>query len=177
MRAGTWGLGRLTFFPSALRRVSPNANTRWALDRNLAQAHAIIGMAKTLVGRPEEAAAHIREAFRLSPRDLLAHLWLHWEGLANICLGFWEKAVASYRRSIEANRSFHAAHFLSAAALARLERWEEARNRVNSGLALNPGMTISRARALWTAFSDDPAYLAALEPVFEVLHRAGLPEP
>jgi hypothetical protein len=69
------------------------------------------------------------------------------------------------------------AHILLAAALARLDRWDEARAYVKSGLALNPGISVARARALWTSFSDHPAYLATLEPVFEVLPKAGLPEP
>ena len=173
---GHLGLGSTYIFSKRAAQGVAQCEHALALDRNLAQAHAMIGMAKTLIGRPEEAEAHIREAFRHSPRDLHAYMWLHWEGLAKICLGHWEQAVATYRRSIEANRSFHAAHFLSAAALARLDRWDEARTLVNSGLALNRGMTISRARALWTAFSDDPAYLTALEPVFEVLGKIGLPE-
>jgi TolB-like protein len=37
------------------------------LDRNLAVAHAYIGMAKWFVGRGEEKQGHIDEAFRLSP--------------------------------------------------------------------------------------------------------------
>jgi TolB-like protein/class 3 adenylate cyclase/Flp pilus assembly protein TadD len=147
-----------------------------ALDRNLAQAHALIGMGKILIGRPEETEAHIREAMRLSPRDPLAYLWLNWGGLAKICLGLWDQAVECDRRSIEANRNFWVAHILLAAALARLDRWDEARACVKSGLALNPGMSVARARALWTSFSDHPAYLTTLEPVFEVLRMAGLPE-
>ena len=39
------------------------------LDRNLAQAHALIGYGKLFVGRAEETEPHIAEALRLSPRD------------------------------------------------------------------------------------------------------------
>jgi hypothetical protein len=63
-----------------------------------------------------------------------------------------------------------------AASLARLERWDEAHISVKLGLAFNPVATVSRCRALWTAFSDDSAYVAALQPVFEVLGIIGLPE-
>ena len=48
-----------------------------------------------------------------------------------------------------------------AAALAQLGRLDEAHSAVKAGLALNPAFSISRARALWTAMSDDPTYLAA----------------
>ena len=40
-----------------------------ALDRNLASAHAFIGLGKIFIGRAEETEAHIAEALRLSPRD------------------------------------------------------------------------------------------------------------
>jgi len=42
------------------------------LDRNLAEAHAQIGMAKFYLGRGAEIEAHMNEAFRLSPRDIFA---------------------------------------------------------------------------------------------------------
>ena len=42
------------------------------LDRNLANAHGQIGVAKILLGQAEETEAHIQEALRLSPRDTYA---------------------------------------------------------------------------------------------------------
>jgi hypothetical protein len=44
------------------------------------------------------------------------------------------------------------------------------------GLALNSNYTISRDRAFWRAVSDDPTYLASLEPFFEGMRKAGVPE-
>ena len=66
--------------------------------------------------------------------------------------------------------------FSFGAALAQLGRLDEARSAVNAGLALNPTFAVSRARANWTARSDDPTYLAQLEPILEGLRKAGLPE-
>ena len=43
----------------------------------------------------------------------------------------------------------------------------------------NPGLhtySVSRIRAAWTARSDDPNYLAQLEPIFDGLRKAGVPE-
>jgi hypothetical protein len=48
--------------------------------------------------------------------------------------------------------------------------------RRQGGLALNPAFTVSRAHASWTAMSDDPTYLAQLEPIVDGLRKAGLPE-
>jgi hypothetical protein len=42
--------------------------------------------------------------------------------------------------------------------------------------ALNPTFAISRARAALTARSDNPTYLANLEPIVEGLRKAGVPE-
>jgi hypothetical protein len=63
-----------------------------------------------------------------------------------------------------------------AAALAQLDRLDEARSAVKAGLAHNPAFTISRFRASRTAWSDDPTYLAQLEPIFDGLRKAGVPE-
>ena len=146
------------------------------LDRNLASAHAFIGLGKTFIGRAEETEAHVGEALRLSPRDTNAHTWKSFVGTAKTILGSYEQAAAWSRRAIEANRNYPFAYFLLAAALAQLGRLDEAHSAVKAGLALNPTFAVSRARAAWTAMSDDPTYLAQLEPIFEGLRKAGVPE-
>ena len=71
---------------------------------------------------------------------------------------------------------FRYAFFQLAAALAQLGRLDEAHSAVKAGLALNPAFAVSRARAVWTAMSDDPTYLAQLEPILEGMRKAGVPE-
>ena len=58
-----------------------------ALDRNLADAHSIIGLGKIYIGRAEETEAHIVEALRLSPRDTMAYVWMIVAGVAKRHLG------------------------------------------------------------------------------------------
>ena len=147
-----------------------------ALDRNLASAGAAIGFGKILIGRAEETEAHIGEVLRLNPRDTTAYVSLTHEGLARNHLGSWEQAVAWCRRAIEANRNYPRAYFQLALALAQLDRLAEARSAVKAGIAINPSFTVSRARVNWTALSDDPRYLAQLEPIFDGLCKAGIPE-
>ena len=147
-----------------------------ALDRNLAEAHSLIGLGKIFIGRAEETEAHVAEALRLSPRDTLAYTLDDHAGVAKNHLGSWEQAVAWFRRAIEANRNYPHAYFMLAAALAQLGRLDEARSAVKAGLALNPTFTISRARAAWTAMSDDPTFLAQLEPILDGMRKAGVPE-
>jgi tetratricopeptide (TPR) repeat protein len=147
-----------------------------ALDRNLAHAHALIGLGKYHIGRAEETEAHIAEALRLSPRDTMVYLWMTYVGTAKSLLGQWEQAVAWFRRSIEANRNFPLVHFVLGAALAQLGRLEEARSAVKTGLALDPAAVMSRWRASLASRSDNPIFLAQAEPIFDGARKAGVPE-
>jgi tetratricopeptide (TPR) repeat protein len=147
-----------------------------ALDRNLATAHSTIGLGKVFIGRPEETEAHVSEALRLSPRDTMAYNWMNIAGLANNNLGSYEQAAAWCRRAIEANRNFPHPYFILGLALAHLGRLDEASSAVKASLALNPSFTISRARANWTAMSDDPTYLAPGDRFYEGMRKARVPE-
>ena len=146
-----------------------------ALDRNLASAHALIGFGKALIGHAEETEFHVGEALRLSPRDTAAYIWMGVAGAAKSCLGDWAQAVVRFRRAIEANRNYPDAYFLLAAATAWLGRLDAAHSAVKAGLALNPAYTMCRARDTRTARSDNPKYLAQLEPIFEGMRKAGIP--
>jgi TolB-like protein/class 3 adenylate cyclase len=147
-----------------------------ALDRNLAQAQAIIGLGKIYIGLAEETEAHVAEALRLSPRDTLAYIWMTFAGIAKVRLGSYEQAVVWCRRAIEANRNHPLTYFTLAVALAQVGRTDEARSAVKAGLALNPSFTVSRARATYTPVSDDPTYLAQTEAILEGFRKAGVPE-
>jgi hypothetical protein len=68
------------------------------------------------------------------------------------------------------------AHFALAAALAQLGRLEEAHSAVKTGLALDPAFAISRFRGNLAARSDNPTFLAQLEPILEGMRMAGIPE-
>jgi TolB-like protein/class 3 adenylate cyclase len=145
-----------------------------ALDRNLAHAHGYIAAAKYFIGRGEETEEHVRAAFRLSPRDRSASLWLLITGTAKLYLGQCEEAVSWMRQSIEAKRDLSMTHFFLAAALALLGRIAEARLAVEAGHSLNPTFTISRWRS--GAPSNNPIFLAQRECVIEGLRKAGMSE-
>ena len=145
-----------------------------AINRNLANAHGWIGMAKLLAGRNEETEGHVLEALRISPRDTRASGWTHFAGAAKLAAGRDEEAVAWLNRSIELGRIWPTPHFWLAAALARLGRLKEASEQARAGLELDPGFTIARLRS--SAFSDNPVYLAGRERVYDGLRKAGVPE-
>ena len=145
-----------------------------ALDRNLAPAHGAIGLAKYSMGLGEETECHVQEALRLSPCDTSAYRWMMYAGFAKLLLGADEEAAARLRCSVEMNRNFPLAHFYLAAALAHLDRLDEARSAVQAGLALDPNFTISRFRA--RASSDNSIYLTQRERIRDGMREAGLPE-
>jgi TolB-like protein len=146
-----------------------------ALDRNLAAAHASIGLAKVFIGRAEETESHVLEALRLSPRDTDAYIWMIHAGFAKVFLGRGDEEAAVWLlRSVEANRNLALSHFYLAVARAHLGRMSEAQAAAKAGLALNPTFTIRRFRA--GAFSDNPTYLAQRERVYDGMRKAGVPE-
>jgi tetratricopeptide (TPR) repeat protein len=169
-------LGLVNIFTKRAAQGIAECEHALALDRNLAHAHPLIGLGKICIGHAEETEAHVAEALRLSPRDTLAYVWMTHVGAAELHLGNYEEAVAWCRRAIEANRNYPRAYFNLAVALAQLGRLDEARSAAEAGLALNPTFSVSRARALITAMSDDPKYLAQLEPIFDGMRKASVPE-
>jgi tetratricopeptide (TPR) repeat protein len=145
-----------------------------ALDRNLAIAHAYIGVGKCYLGRAEETESHVNEALRLSPRDTLAHIWMHIAAFAKLMVGADEEAVARFRRSLEMNPNYPIAQFYLATALAHLGRLEEAHSAARAGLALDSAFTLRRFRA--GAQSNNPTYLAQRERLYDGMRKAGVPE-
>ena len=174
-RGHMW-LGLVDMFTKRAAEGIAECEHALALDRNLASARAMIGYGKIFIGRADETEAHIAEALRLSPRDTLAYIWMSIAGDAKNHLGSWEQAVEWFRRAIEANRNYPTVYFNLAATLALLGRLDEAQSAVRAGVALNPAFSISRARAARTARSDNPTYLAQLEPIFDGLRKAGVPK-
>ena len=145
-----------------------------ALDRNLADAHGWIGFAKYLLGHPEETETHVHEALRLSPRDTFASWWMLFVGFAKLLLGPDAEAVVWLRRSIETNRNFPLPHFYLAAALAFLDRPDEAQSAAQGAVALDPGFTLRRWRI--HAPSNNPKFLAGRERIYKGMRMAGVPE-
>jgi tetratricopeptide (TPR) repeat protein len=146
----------------------------FALDLNLAAARAAMGLAHVFIGRAEETEAHVREAMRLSPRDTILHNWFLHAGYAKACLGEYEAAVGWLRKSIDANRNNLWTHFCLASCLAHPGRFDEARQELKNGLAVNPNFSIKRFHA--AAESDNPVFVAQYARVAEGMRMAGAPE-
>ena len=167
-------LGVLRMYTNRVAQGIAACERALSIDRNLAAAHAWMGTAKFLAGRNEETEGHVLEALRISPRDIRASGWMLFVGTAKFGAGREEEAVVWLNRSIELGRNWPLPHLWLAAALARLDRLEEARDAARAGLELNPGFTIARLRS--STFSDNPLYLAGRERVYEGMRLAGVPE-
>jgi TolB-like protein/class 3 adenylate cyclase/Tfp pilus assembly protein PilF len=167
-------LGALRIYSKRAVQGIAECERALAIDRNLAYAHGWIGLAKIFSGRNEDTEAHILEALRLSPRDALAPIWMHFVGAAKLAAGRDEEAVVWLNRSIELNPNWATPRLWLAAALVQLGRLEEACESARAGLERNPSFTIARLRS--SAFSDNAAFLAGRERVYDGLRRAGLPE-
>ena len=145
------------------------------LDRNLATAHAWIGLGKCYLGRAEETEAHVTRAFQLSPRDNRAFTWMINAGVAQSYLAADEAAVHWFKRAIETNPNVAAfVYIYLAAALAHLGRIEEARASIQTGLAIEPNFTLAHFHA--SSPTDNPTCLAQRARIAEGMRHAGLPE-
>jgi TolB-like protein/class 3 adenylate cyclase/tetratricopeptide (TPR) repeat protein len=146
-----------------------------ALDRNLADADGWIGFGKFHSGQATEAEAHIREAFRLSPRDTYSYRWLMFLAFVKLLENADVEAVVCLRRSLEANHNNTLGHFILAATLALLGKLDEARAAAHAGLVLNPTFTLRRFRFNAT-YDGNPTYLAKFERICKGMQMAGIPE-
>jgi tetratricopeptide (TPR) repeat protein len=167
-------LGLVRIYSNRVAQGIAELERALAIDRNLAEAQAWIGIAKCFLGRAEETDAHVHNALRLSPRDTFAYLWRLYLGVARVFLGKDEDAVTHLRQSIEINRNFHPTHFYLATALAGLGQLHEARLAAKEGLSIDPTFTIRRYHA--DAPSDNPVFLAGRERIYELMRKAGVPE-
>jgi TolB-like protein/class 3 adenylate cyclase len=169
-------LGLVQIFTKRAAQGLAECEQALALEHSLAIAHALIGLAKVLLGRAEETEAHVSEALRFSPRDIFAYQWLAWVGIAKAHLNRDTEAVVWLRRGLDANRNYSVAHFNLAASLARLGELEQAGAAVQAGLAFDPTFTIRRWRGSFKTRSDNPTYLAGCERIADGMRMAGVPE-
>jgi adenylate cyclase len=142
------------------------------LNPNSSFAHGYVGAVHAFGGEPELALESVREAMRLSPRDLLTVIWRVVEGWAHLGAERFEAAAESARMAIDWNPAFVDAYAILAAARAHEGRMEEARAALQEVMRRMPGLTTGDQR-LVRPFRK-PGDQARL---VEGLRKAGLPVP
>jgi adenylate cyclase len=136
------------------------------VDPNSAFSFFAMGRAEWPLGRCEEAIEHIKQSFRLSPRDPMRGVWHMNIGLSELCRGRVNAAIEEIRRAIdEGYRPFLPYVFLAAAS-ALSGNGADAKTALAEARRLNPQLTIK-----W--FKE----AAVSTPmILEGLRKAGLPE-
>jgi adenylate cyclase len=148
-------------------RTGANLNPNSAFSFfGMGQAEIALSWPEAGPGRCEEGLLHIKEAFRLSPRDPLTGIWHMQSGLAQFCLERLDTATEEISQGIDAGyRTFNIYGALASIEAIRGNE-SEAKAALAEALRLNPQLTIKRVEQIW---KDRP-------PFFDGLRKAGLPE-
>jgi adenylate cyclase len=142
------------------------------LNPNFAHSYFGLGFALMLSGEIEQAREMFQTAIRLSPRDPLMMAFTNLLAMTYILQGDFEKCVEWSKQSLRSPASIaHWTHATLAAALASLDRMEEAREALQIALKVRPELSISNLQTVLPTRHEDglKIYLAGLR-------KAGLPE-
>jgi adenylate cyclase len=143
----------------------------FALSSSSALALSFSSIVRAWKGDDAIAVEHGNRALRLSPVD--PWIYMPYIGLAyaHFAAGRFEETVAAASLATQSNPRFIVPQILHAAALANLDRSEDAKTVVQRLLELQPGLTV--ATGILSARYVDPKHIAALA---NALRRAGLPD-
>jgi adenylate cyclase len=150
------------------------AQTAIADNPNNAEAFALTGFFKMLLGHSEDGFSGLETAFRLSPRDPLVPLWQYRVCAVHALLAHWEEAIDWCNKAVAGAPEF----WYSLADLAAANAWaghdKEAKEVAAQLLKVYPGFTVQK----WAGvhFTDDPTFNAQYARITEGLRKAGLPE-
>jgi TolB-like protein len=146
------------------------------LNPGFIPSYLVLCQASLMLGLPKRAIEHATKVKRLSPPDPYLYVFHTQEGLAHIMLREDDLAVSCLRQAIANNPEFPASSGYLVAALALSGKEAEAREQLERYLSL-PSAHI-RTIAGWRrmAYSEDPAYLALRERIYEGLRKAGMAE-
>ena len=142
------------------------ANAGLAINPNSAYLHGIRSNAETYLGQFEQARSDIEQARRLSPRDPRAATWHAYLADAELGLGHLDAAIEEFSMAIDAGYRIPYCYLELAAAHALKGELDQAKAPLAEARRLNPKFSIK--------------YLAerkrVLQPTFDALRKAGLPE-
>ncbi|MFO1087476.1 MAG: tetratricopeptide repeat protein [Reyranellaceae bacterium] len=111
------------------------ARAALALNPNSAFVMSTLGLVLGRAGYHEEGIRWLRQAMRASPHDPMTWQWLNGIGDFQLSAGAFEAALETYRQVMRRRPQFFSPHLFSAAALAYLGRWREAREALEGAQA------------------------------------------
>jgi len=136
------------------------------VDPNSAFSYDAMSRAEAYLGHCEGAIAHVKEAFRLSPRDPGRGLWHMDKGLGELCRERLDAAAQEFRQGIDGGFRTYLTYAFLAASAALLGNDAEAKTALAEARRLNPQFTIK-----WY-MARNPSMPIQLEG----WRKAGLPE-
>jgi adenylate cyclase len=142
------------------------------LDPNEPHAHSGIAAANRALGRPEGALEPMQKALRLSPRDPWLPVWQMLLGATHLQLARDAEALHWLNKSLAVDPSDRGTRALLASALALSGR--EAEAKLEIAALRYPKLTLSAFQAYEP--SNEPAFRARQERIYEGLRLAGLPD-
>jgi adenylate cyclase len=143
-----------------------------ALNPNAAIAWLLKGWLHANLSQPQPAIEAFNRAMRLSPLDPLSYLNAAGLALAHLTAGRFEETIEWAKRALEDQPRLTYSIRAMIVAYVHLDRLEDARAELNRLLALQPGLTIAKYRAIYarSAMSANVIDLFVLG-----LRLAGLP--
>ena len=142
------------------------ADAGLAVDLNSAPLHAWRSIAETYLGQFDKAKSDVLQAMRLSPRDPSMSQWHNFLADAEIGLGNLNAAIEEANRAIDGGYRVFYAYLNLAAAHALKGDMDEASAALTEARRVNPKLSIK-----WLSERKP-----VLQPAFDVLRKAGLPE-
>lgn len=142
------------------------------LNPNSAWVAFTAGWIRGYTGQPAAAAIEqFKRAIRLSPLDPLTSAFLTGLGFAYTRVGNFDDALSAGLRALREAPDYHTGFRLVIACLVELGRLDEARVVAQRLMALSPGLTIAKCRALQVG--TDPVYT---DRYMAALALAGIPD-
>jgi adenylate cyclase len=148
--------------------VDPNSALSFAAMGRAEMMLALVGRAEQMLGRCEESITHVKEAFRLSPRDPQSAFWHFDLGMGDFCRRRFDPAAEEFRRAIDGGLQVFFSYMSLAAAEAILGNDADAKTALAEARRLNPQLTLK-----WLAEQKRAPYSPEMR---EGLRKAGLPE-
>jgi adenylate cyclase len=115
-----------------------------ALDPNDAKGYATLAQVLEHAGRPQDAFGLVEKAIRLDPQQQADYAVTL--GEAYYLTGWYEEAIAAFKRALVRYPNLLAAHALLAASYSELDREEEARAAMAEVLRLSPQASLEGAK-------------------------------
>jgi TolB-like protein len=121
-----------------LPRAEEYARKAVALEPDLAEGHASLGIAAQYQGKFDDADRELRRAIELNPNYVMAH---HWYGLHLLTLGRVTEALGENDRARQLDPFSFPVNFLRASMLMSLHEYDRAVEQLETAMLINPETT------------------------------------